>query len=92
MVEANDADFYLMQIALERCLESLELQRASNGREAITLLAQSENEVHPDLILLDINLPGTDRFGVLRFLKSQPATQEIPVVVFTSSQRRIDQE
>ena len=89
-VEDNDADFYLVQAGLERCLkESLELRRASDGREAIALLKRIGNDVNLDIILLDINMPGMDGFGVLRFLKSQPSTQDIPVVVFTSSQRRV---
>ena len=73
-------------------MDSLELQRASDGEEAIAFLKRFENEIDLDLILLDINMAGTDGFTVLRFLKSQASTRDIPVVIFTSSSRRVDQE
>lgn len=41
----------------------------------------------PDLILLDINMPKFDGFEVLEKLKSDPATQYIPIVMLTSSSR-----
>ncbi len=37
--------------------------------------------VHPDVVLLDIRLPGIDGWAVLEALKADPATRDIPVVV-----------
>jgi len=53
---------------------------ADNGAAAIELAA-SEN---PDVILLDIMMPGMDGYEVTRRLKEDPATQHIPVVLVTS--------
>ena len=53
---------------------------ASSGREALRI-AQTE---HPDVICLDLMMPELDGFEVLRELKRDPATRDIPVVVITS--------
>jgi CheY-like chemotaxis protein len=53
---------------------------ASNGHEALRI-AQAE---HPDVICLDLMMPDVDGFEVLRRLKDDPATRDIPVVVITS--------
>ena len=39
---------------------------------------------HPDLIVLDVMMPGLDGLGALRQLKENPATKDIPVVVLSS--------
>jgi two-component system, sensor histidine kinase and response regulator len=52
---------------------------ATNGPEAIEL-AKAE---HPQLILLDIIMPGMDGFEVCRILKSNPITSEIPIIFIT---------
>ena len=93
-VEDNDADFYLMQIGLERCMDSLELRRASDGVEAIALVKRLGNEGQPDLILLDINMPVMDGFTFLQALRNdercvqvepaQPA--QLPVIMCSTSE------
>ncbi len=40
---------------------------------------------HPDLILLDINLPGMNGFEALRHLRDDPATCDIPVVAISAN-------
>jgi DNA-binding response OmpR family regulator len=52
---------------------------AGNGRKGITL-ARAER---PDLILLDINMPGLDGWEALRVLRIDEATREIPVAMFS---------
>jgi two-component system phosphate regulon response regulator PhoB len=44
----------------------------------------------PDLILLDLMLPGVDGFDVCKDLKSQPETKEIPVIMLTAKSEDID--
>ena len=53
---------------------------AADGVEA---LAQVDRHA-PNIIVLDLNLPNLDGFGVLTKLKSRPATSDIPVVVLTA--------
>ncbi|HKP48663.1 MAG TPA: response regulator, partial [Gemmatimonadales bacterium] len=38
----------------------------------------------PDVIILDLNLPGLDGYGVLAQLRSRPATRDIPIMVLTA--------
>jgi len=53
---------------------------AQSGNEALKLAA----EASPDLILLDIMLPGIDGYGILRKLRAAPETMNVPVVMVTS--------
>lgn len=59
---------------------------APDGQKAIEL-AQTEN---PDLILLDLMLPGTDGLEVCRILRQQKATREIPIIMLTAKSEEID--
>lgn len=53
---------------------------AQDGQEGFSLA----QEIHPDLILLDVIMPNMDGFEVCRQLKSQPSTQNIPVIFMTA--------
>lgn len=57
-----------------------ELLVAENGESALSIAAKT----HPDLILLDVMMPGIDGFEVCRQLKKDPATAEIPVIFMTA--------
>jgi type II secretory ATPase GspE/PulE/Tfp pilus assembly ATPase PilB-like protein/CheY-like chemotaxis protein len=60
--------------------EGYEVVEAGNGVEA---LDQTDRHA-PDVIVLDLNLPGMDGYSVLSELRSRPATRHIPVVVLTA--------
>jgi DNA-binding response OmpR family regulator len=55
-------------------------ESAATGEHALRLVAQRA----PDLILLDITMPGMDGFEVARRLKSDPATAAIPIILVTA--------
>jgi len=57
-----------------------EVKLATDGGDALTLAAQAPQ---PDLILLDIEMPGANGFEVCRLLKGDPATARIPVIFLT---------
>ena len=59
---------------------------AVDGESALTA-AQAEP---PDLVLLDVLMPGADGFEVFRRLKQQPATADVPVIFLTSLERPED--
>ncbi len=60
----------------------LEVQTAENG-ESGWKMAQDNP---PDLVVLDLMLPGLDGFGVLRRLRQNPATVDVPVFVYTAKE------
>jgi len=57
-----------------------EVRTAFDGPQALTAVAQEQ----PDLILLDVNMPGLDGLEVCRRLKSEPSTRLVPVVLITT--------
>src|SRR5579859_619207 len=71
----------LLRRILER--ESFQVEEAENGEQAV---AKTE-ELHPDLILLDIQMPGADGFEVVRILRNDPRSVRIPIIVVTAAAR-----
>jgi type II secretory ATPase GspE/PulE/Tfp pilus assembly ATPase PilB-like protein/CheY-like chemotaxis protein len=72
--------------SLRRVLKEL-LERdgyvVAEARDGVQALDQVDR-VAPDIIVLDLNLPGLDGYGVLSHLRSRPATASIPVIVLTA--------
>ena len=68
----------LVGLMLQR--QGYEVRVASSGQQALGM-AQAEM---PDLILLDIMMPEIDGYEVARHLRSDPATSEIPIIMFTA--------
>lgn len=66
--------------------EDLQLVGASNGREGLELA----RTVNPAIVLLDLDMPDMDGFEVLRKLKDDPATLDIPVIVLSGLQSAQD--
>lgn len=64
-----------------------EVAESENGTDA---LAQATDWL-PDLVVLDVMLPGRDGFSVLAELRRRPATQDIPVVMLTAKVQLEDQ-
>src|SRR5512135_479722 len=59
--------------------DGFDVIEAANGQDGI-LIAQKE---HPDLILLDIMMPGINGFEVAKHLKDDPNTSDIPIVILS---------
>jgi putative two-component system response regulator len=64
--------------------------KVANGGEKALKIAQSDNP--PDLILLDIMMPGIDGYEVCQRLKSDPATRDIPVIFLTAKSEVEDEK
>jgi CheY-like chemotaxis protein len=61
--------------------EKINMVYAPTGEIALEL---AKKEAKPDLMLLDIRLPGIDGFEVLRQIKSDPSTKDIPTIIFSN--------
>jgi len=59
-----------------------------NAKEAAKVLA----EIHPSLILMDIQLPGIDGLELTRRLKAEPTTRDITIVGLTAYAMKGDEE
>ena len=78
LVDDEDSLRRVMKDLLER-----EGYAVSEARDGVQALDQVDR-VGPDIIVLDLNLPGLDGYGVLSHLRSRPATSAIPVIVLTA--------
>ena len=86
IVEDNEKNLKLVRDVLQfKGYHTLEAETAEDG----IALAQSHR---PDLILMDIRLPGMDGVTALRRLRSEPSTASIPVVALTAFAMKADRE
>jgi CheY-like chemotaxis protein len=91
IVEDNAVDAMLLQQALAReavCAFTV----IDQGDEAVEYLRSAAEEAPtnvPELILLDLNLPGADGVEVFNFVRSKVKLRHIPVAVVSSSPREI---
>jgi len=86
VVEDNEANQLLVRAVLE--LEGIDVRIAGSGPEALDVL----RECVPQLILMDVQLPGQDGLTLTRLIKSAPATSAIPVVALTAHAMTGDRE
>ena len=78
LVEDEDALRRVMKDLLER--EGFIVFEAADGVKALDEIDRSG----PDIVVLDLNLPRLDGYGVLSHLRSRPATADLPVIVLTA--------
>ena len=89
VVEDNDMNMQLVEYLLEE--GGYEIAKASSGEEALAATHDPEKPP-PDLILMDIHLPGMDGLSVVRELKSHPRTAHIPILAITAHAMRGDRD
>jgi two-component system, chemotaxis family, response regulator Rcp1 len=93
LVEDNKADVRLVEEALKRSTIPNQVLSVRNGMDALAFLHQEgeyTDAPHPDLILLDLNLPKKDGREVLAEIKADPRLRRIPVVILTTSKNEED--
>ena len=84
IIEDHPANLKLARLVLESAgYEVVARDNALDGLQAV-------NDVHPDLILMDIQLPGMDGLEATRRLKADTATVDIPVIALTAFAMRDD--
>lgn len=86
IVEDNPANMKLARLLME---QAGHLSICAVDAEIGLALARTQ---HPDLILMDVQLPGIDGFAATALLKLDPATAHIPVIALTSMAMKEDKE
>ena len=86
LVEDNPVNRRLAEFLLRS--QGYQVREATTAQEAFEILKTDR----PDLILMDIQLPGMDGLEATRTLKDQPVTAEIPVIAVTSYAMKGDRE
>jgi twitching motility two-component system response regulator PilH len=84
IVDDSPTEVHVMQKALER--HGYRTAIAADGAEAVRLARQ----MHPDLIFMDIVMPGINGYQATRALVSDPDTSSIPIVMVTSKGQDAD--
>ncbi|HEY7309527.1 MAG TPA: response regulator [Gemmataceae bacterium] len=93
LVEDNPTDARLTKEAFCEGKLLNNIRHVEEGEEAMAILRREGKEAgarRPDLILLDLSLPGMDGKEVLQEIKQDPDLKRIPVVVMTSSRSQRD--
>lgn len=90
LVEDNDADAYLTRTVIEDGPQPVQLSVVKDGAEAMAFLAAVAEATPPDLILLDLNMPRMTGLEVLAEMRNDEVFRQIPVAVFTTSDRAGD--
>ena len=83
LIDDDEDDRWLFEEALRRTAPKVKCITAAGGLEAIAFLNHSE--VLPDLIFLDLNMPGMDGKKCLSLLKQNEKLASITVIVYTTS-------
>jgi CheY-like chemotaxis protein len=78
VIEDNEQNMYLMHFLLEA--KGHTVIEAMEGIEGI----QKARDTHPDIILLDIQLPEMDGYEIARILRRDPGMETIPIIAVTS--------
>jgi two-component system response regulator len=92
LVEDNADDVELTRHGLNSLKISYDINVVANGEQALTYLDCDGNEKSekPDLILLDIGLPGISGLEVLKRVRSTESCRRIPIVILSASEEEDD--
>ncbi|HEV7766270.1 MAG TPA: response regulator [Thermoanaerobaculia bacterium] len=89
VVEDNDMNMQLVEFLLEE--GGYRIVKATSGEEALAITREVPG-VAPDLILMDIHLPGMDGLSVVRAIKADERTARIPILALTAHAMRGDKD
>ncbi len=88
LVEDDPGDVELMTEVMSKARLKIKMNAVSDGVKALAYLRREgeyADSTRPDLILLDLNMPGKDGREVLREIKNEESLRSIPVVILTTS-------
>lgn len=89
VVEDNDMNMQLVEYLLEE--GGFDIVKAASGEEALSITRDAASTA-PDLILMDIHLPGMDGLSVVRAMKADDRTKGVPILALTAHAMRGDKD
>ena len=91
-VEDNPGDIRLIEEAVAAVADDVRLRQYSHGQRAIEALSGADESTHPspDLVFVDLNLPGKSGVEILRRIRENASPDDVPVVVVSSSENPED--
>jgi CheY-like chemotaxis protein len=98
LVDDIDDDLSLMRHACRAAHFKASMQTVNNGEEAISYLkgegiyANRQKFPLPTVMLLDLNMPKVNGFGVLTWVRTQPVLKRLSIIILTASSRQEDIE
>lgn len=93
LVDDNQAEIEMLREAVDEVYPQFTLLAVMSGQDCLAVLRRSgqwKDTVHPDLILLDLNMPAIDGRAVLTEIKNDPELRHIPVIILTTSRAEED--
>jgi CheY-like chemotaxis protein len=85
IIEDNPADVHLIREALLERQINFTLQVIDDGESAFQFFGETAGQRVADIVLLDLNLPKISGDAILSRIRQNPALQDVPTVVLTSS-------
>jgi len=86
VVDDNDTNLYLIRFILQK--GGYEVIEASDGLEGVKLALEEK----PDLVIMDIQLPGIDGHEATRRIRGEESEQDLPIIALTSFAMPVDKE
>ena len=92
LIQDNQGDIVLIQRAFNRLnlKNTIKINIITNGTQAFKAVINQQIKPIPDLVLLDLNLPGIGGIQILKKLKQSEKYRTIPVIMLTTSSRQQD--
>ena len=90
LVEDDELDVISVKRSLNKLDHEYKLHVAYNGKEALTMLRQEEEELKPDVILLDLNMPKMNGLEFLEEIRKDPFLKDLNVFIMTTSSEDTD--
>ncbi|MEJ2059367.1 MAG: response regulator [Gammaproteobacteria bacterium] len=84
VVDDSPTELHVFKSILEK--NGFQVTTAQSGEEGVELAKQ----VKPDLVLMDVVMPGLNGFQATRQLANEPSTQNIPVIIVTTKDQETD--
>lgn len=84
VLAVDDEPDVLMIVRTALQSEGFDVETAANGKDCLEIATENP----PDLIILDVMMPGMSGFDVLKELKAEPATSTVPVIMLTGLSER----